>query len=75
MTRAAPGHRRFQIGLSFPGEIRDFVKQVADHLKETYGTAGILYDHYHKEEFSQPGLDDKFRDLYQNECEIVAVIL
>lgn len=36
--------RRFRIALSFPGEHRSFVEQVAEHLSATVGREKVLYD-------------------------------
>ena len=49
--------KRFKIALSFPGEHRDFVKQVADVLSQSVGRVRVLYDHYHEAEFAQPDLN------------------
>ncbi|MBS1786784.1 MAG: hypothetical protein JST85_03635 [Acidobacteria bacterium] len=56
MTDATP-QRRFAIALSFPGEHRTFVEQVAAHLATTFSQDRVLYDHYHDAEFARLDLD------------------
>ena len=44
--------KRFRIALSFPGEHREFVEQVADHLAANVGQERVLYDKYYEAEFA-----------------------
>ena len=59
--------RRFEIALSFPGEHRDFVKEVAAHLASTFSEERILYDHYHDAEFARLDLDVYLPALYNED--------
>ncbi|OHX35213.1 hypothetical protein BJL95_01320 [Methylomonas sp. LWB] len=66
---------RFSIALSFPGEHRTFVKQVADILAEKFGEDGVLYDDYHDAEFARPDLDVYLPNLYRTESELIVLFL
>src|SRR5688572_29682392 len=71
MTRG----KRFRVALSFPGERRDFVSQVADYLAAVIGREAVLYDKYHEAEFALPNLDTYLQQLYHDESELTAVFL
>ena len=45
--------RRFRIAFSFAGEKREFVAKVAAILAQSFTEDKILYDKYHKAEFSR----------------------
>jgi len=55
MTANSAHPRRFEIALSFPGEHRDYVKEVAAHLASAFGEERVLYDHFHDAEAAIPG--------------------
>ena len=75
--------KRFKIGLSFPGVLRDtLVREVATILALKFmknsvedGKDHVLYDEFHCDEFNQPGLNDVLPLCYRDECEVVAVFL
>ncbi len=69
------GSHRFSIALSFPGEHRIFVKQVADILAEKFGEDGVLYDDYHDAEFARVDLDVYLPNLYRTESELIVLFL
>lgn len=68
-------NHRFTIALSFPGEYRVFVKQVADSLAEEFGEDGVLYDDYHDAEFARSDLDIYLPKLYRTESELIVLFL
>ena len=70
-----PGDRRFAVALSFPGEYRYFVKKVSDVLCGEYGKDRVLYDEYHRAEFSRVNLDLHLQQLYAKQSELVVVFL
>jgi hypothetical protein len=74
-TANMPSRRRFRVGLSFPGEHRHFVAQVARQLGTMFGEKAILYDQFHEAEFAQPGLDIYLPELYRKDCDLIAVFL
>lgn len=67
--------KRFQIALSFPGERRCFVEQVASRLANHLGRDHILYDKFYEAEFARPNLDVYLQNLYHDESELIAVFL
>ncbi|MEX0287723.1 MAG: toll/interleukin-1 receptor domain-containing protein [Flavobacteriaceae bacterium] len=58
--------REYQIGLSFAGEQRDYVEQVAEHLKKL----GIktFYDNYESVDLWGKNLYQHLNDIYKNKC-------
>jgi hypothetical protein len=70
-----PNGKRFQIALSFPGEQRAYVAQVAEHLANEIGRERLLYDQYHEAEFARPNLDSHLQGLYHDQSELIAVFL
>lgn len=67
--------KRFKVALSFPGEHRAFIEEVATHLALEFGKPQILYDKYHKAEFAQPDLDIYLPELYKKDSELVVYFL
>jgi hypothetical protein len=67
--------KRFRIALSFPGEHREFVGQVAAHLAASVGRERILYDQYYEAEFARPNLDTYLQEFYHKQSELIAVFL
>ena len=66
--------KRFRIAFSFAGEKRGFVAQVAAILAQRFGEAAILYDKYHKAEFSRSDLAFYLPDLYAKEADLVVAV-
>ncbi|HEX8502375.1 MAG TPA: tetratricopeptide repeat protein [Pyrinomonadaceae bacterium] len=69
-----PTDRRFRIAFSFAGERRDFVEQVAATLARRFGRERILYDKFHRGEFSRGDLAFYLPDLYEKEAELVVAV-
>lgn len=63
--------KRFKVALSFPGQKRTFIQQVADLLAHEFGRPQILYDKYHAAEFARPNLGMSLPKLYREESELV----
>ena len=70
-----PTPKRFRVALSFPGENREFVQQVAENLAKPLGRDRILYDRYYEHEFSRPNLDLHLLDLYQKQSDLIVAFL
>jgi 5'-deoxynucleotidase YfbR-like HD superfamily hydrolase len=68
-------NKRFLVALSFPGEHRPFVAQVADALAQQVGRERVLYDHFFEHEFARPNLDTHLQKLYHDDSELVVVFL
>jgi TIR domain len=67
--------KRFKIALSFPGERRDFVKQIASLLASQLGRARVLYDRYYEAEFARVDFDTYLQRLYHDQSELIVVFL
>ena len=67
--------RRFRVALSFPGEHRSFVKQVAEHLSDAVGREQVLYDKFYEAEFARIDLDVYLPRLYREQSELIVIFL
>ena len=67
--------KRFKIALSFPGEYRCLVRDIAQRLSKTYSEESILFDEFHSAEFAMPNLDIHLQRLYGNESELIVVFV
>lgn len=63
--------KRFRVALSFPGEKRDFIRQVADLLSAAIGKERVLYDDYLTGELARPDLDLYLGKLYHDYSELL----
>lgn len=63
--------KRFKVGLSFPGEHRTFVKDIADELIKVLGKENVFYDKNFEAELAVPNLDTYLQKIYSEECELV----
>ncbi len=67
--------RRFRVALSFPGEHRSCVEQVAEHLSAAVGRDGVLYDKFYEAEFARMDLDVYLPRLYREQSELIVLFL
>lgn len=67
--------KRFKVALSFAGEKRDFVAQVAALLAQRFGESSVLYDKFHEAEFAVYDLGIKLPRLYGEESELIVPVL
>ncbi len=67
--------RRFRIALSFPGEHRAFVEQVAEHLSAAVDRERVLYDKFHEAELARVNLDVYLPRLYREQSELIVIFL
>ena len=63
--------RRFAVALSFPGEHRKFVLNVATALAEQLGKDRVFYDDWHGAEFRGQSADLKLKSIYREQSEYV----
>ena len=75
MTVSTTAARRFEIALSFPGEHREFVKEVAERLAEKLGEERVLYDKFHDAEFARLDLNIYLPALYRKDSELIVIFL
>ena len=71
----AETHRRFRVGLSFPGEKRDYVRRVAESLAAALGRENVLYDEYLTAELARPDLDLYLAALYREDTQLLVPFL
>jgi hypothetical protein len=67
--------KRFRVALSFPGEHRQFVVQVADVLAKNLGRDRVFYDKYYEHELARPNLDTYLQEVYHDHSDLIAVFL
>ncbi len=67
--------KRFRVGLSFPGERRDYVKELAGYLADRLRGERIFFDEYYEAELARPDLDSYLQEIYREECELLVVFL
>ena len=66
---------RFKVALSFPGESRDFVVQVADEVKRRLGSGTVFYDKDFTAQLARPNLDTLLQKIYLSNSDLVVVFL
>lgn len=65
----------FDVGLSFPGEVRPYVRDVAQHLEGILGSDRYFYDNNYESQLARPDLDLLLQDIYGNRSRLVVVFL
>jgi hypothetical protein len=65
--------RRFDVAFSFPGEKREYVKNIVTQLKNIYSE--IFYDEDFTEDLAVPGMDLVLTDIYKKQSKLVCVFL
>jgi len=65
----------FDVALSFAGENREYVKDVADHLSNMIGIHSYFYDSNYVAQLARPSLDNLLQDIYRNRSKLVVVFL
>ena len=66
--------KRFRVAFSFAGEKREFVAKVAAILADRFGEGKILYDKFHKAEFSQANLGFDLPRLYHDSTDLIVAV-
>lgn len=65
----------FRIALSFPGQHRPYVENVASALRNKLGNGSIFYDKYFEADLARPNLDLVLQRLYHRNSDLVVVFL
>jgi len=65
----------FEVALSFPGEVRSLVEQIALELERRIGPNSYFYDNNYVSQLARPGLDALLQDIYRNRSRLVVVFL
>jgi hypothetical protein len=66
---------QFDVGLSFAGETRPFVADVATGLDREIGRRKYFYDDHHKAQLARPSVDVLLQDIYRNRCRLVVAFI
>ena len=66
---------KFKVALSFPGEKRAYVSQVAHLLRSQLGADTVFYDYDYQAQLARPNLDTLLQDIYLNNSELIVVFL
>jgi len=64
---------QFDVALSFPGEARGYVEQVAEHLEQLLGPDRYFYDRNYTAQLARPSLDTFLQAIYRNRSLMVVV--
>jgi hypothetical protein len=65
----------FKVALSFPGEKRGYVSEVASHLRSSFGSDAVFYDYDYQAQLARPNLDLLLQDIYRYKSNLVVVFL
>lgn len=66
---------RFDVALSFPGEERQLVDQIALELERKIGPNSYFYDNNYRAQLARPSLDVLLQDIYRNRSKLIVVFL
>lgn len=66
---------KFDVALSFPGEVRPYVEAIADGLEKKIGPNSYFYDGNYKAQLARPSLDTLLQDIYRNRSKLVVIFL
>jgi hypothetical protein len=65
----------FDVALSFPGEARDYVEQVAAQLERLIGPDRYFYDNNYVAQLARPSLDTFLQSIYRDRSKLIVVFL
>ncbi|MFM8476935.1 MAG: TIR domain-containing protein, partial [Planctomycetaceae bacterium] len=66
--------RKFAVGLSFPGEVRDFARELYRKLSRKFGSDRVFLDEKFTPQLLGVDLDNKLREIYRDECFLLVPI-
>lgn len=66
---------RFRVALSFAGEHRPYVRDVASLLTQDLGSEAVFYDYNFKSQTAVPDSDLLLQDIYHDQSDLVVVFL
>jgi TIR domain len=75
ISTAQGTRKRFQVALSYPGEVRDRVSSIASILEGTLAREAIFYDRWYAGELARPNLDLYLQDIYKRHSELLVIVL
>lgn len=65
----------FDVALSFPGEARGYVQQVAAALEHLIGPDSYFYDNNYVAQLARPSLDTFLQSIYRDRSKLIVVFL
>ena len=65
----------FDVALSFPGEVRGVVEEVARNLEHLIGPNAYFYDANYVAQLARPRLDLFLQDIYRNRSKLIVVFI
>ena len=66
---------QFDVGLSFPGEVRPYVRDVAQQLEGLLGSDRFFFDNNYESQLARPDLDLLLQEIYGDRSRLVVVFL
>ena len=66
---------QFDVALSFPGQIRDYIRPIVTELERTLGPNTYFYDENYLSQLARPALDVLLQDIYGQRSQLVVVFL
>ncbi|WP_029132826.1 TIR domain-containing protein [Sedimenticola selenatireducens] len=63
----------FKVALSFPGEKRSYVSNIADILRASLGDNQMFYDFDYQSQIAKPNADTLIQNIYRNQSDLVVV--
>lgn len=65
----------FDVALSFPGEVRPYVEQVAAALESLVGPDRYFYDNNYVAQLARPSLDTFLQQIYRDRSKLIVVFV
>lgn len=65
----------FDVAFSFPGEARQIVQEVIEHLEEKVSRNKIFYDNFYQAFLARPNLDAYLSHIYRSQSNLIVVFL
>ena len=66
---------QFDVALSFPGEIRDYIRPIVTELERSLGPNTYFYDENYLSQLARPALDLLLQDIYGQRSHLIVVFL
>lgn len=68
-------HHHFDVALSFPGEVRRYVEDVANEVTALLGPDSCFYDNNYRAQIAQPNADVLLQGIYRSRSKLNVVFL
>jgi len=66
---------QFEVSLSFPGDVREYVESIARHLERHIGPNSYFYDNNYKSQLARPSLDILLQEIYRDRSKLIVVFI